>query len=191
MRVKDDKKHIAICEAAIKLIYTNGFADTSMSKIAKEANVSSSTIYVYFDNKEDMLNKVFIYAKGKLYKVLISGIDFHAPTKGIFKAMFYNYYELTLKDPILYSFCEQFVNSPLIKKISQNDLDDITAELNQVIEKGTKEKILIKEKPHLISILFFSPLVVYFKQMVEYNQKVNKADVDRLYELSWRSISRV
>ena len=40
MRVKDDKKEKAIFDAAISLITANGLADTSMSKIAKAADVS-------------------------------------------------------------------------------------------------------------------------------------------------------
>jgi AcrR family transcriptional regulator len=40
MRVKDDAKREAISNAAIELITTKGFADTSMSKIARAANVS-------------------------------------------------------------------------------------------------------------------------------------------------------
>ncbi len=61
MRHKDDNKHQAICDAAIGLITANGFADTSISKIAKVANVSPATIYVYFENKEDLLNKVYLF----------------------------------------------------------------------------------------------------------------------------------
>ena len=51
MRHKDDSKREAISNAAIELITTIGFANTSMSKIAKAANVSPATIYVYFEKK--------------------------------------------------------------------------------------------------------------------------------------------
>ncbi|MDB4867155.1 MAG: TetR family transcriptional regulator [Cohnella sp.] len=37
-----------------------------MSKIAKKAGVSASTIYVYFENKEDMLNKLYLSIKKKM-----------------------------------------------------------------------------------------------------------------------------
>ncbi|MFJ5760843.1 TetR/AcrR family transcriptional regulator [Neobacillus sp. NPDC093182] len=46
MRHKDEKKNESIFQAAIDLINEIGLAETSMSKIAKKANVSSSTIYV-------------------------------------------------------------------------------------------------------------------------------------------------
>ena len=62
MRHKDDNKHQAICDAAIELITKNGFADTSMSKIAKAANVSPATIYVYFESKEALAVEAFDFA---------------------------------------------------------------------------------------------------------------------------------
>ncbi|MEP7039456.1 MAG: helix-turn-helix domain-containing protein, partial [Acidobacteriota bacterium] len=66
MRVKDDKKLQAICDAAIELITANGFADTSMSKIAKAAQVSPATIYVYFENKETLLNEIYLLVKQEM-----------------------------------------------------------------------------------------------------------------------------
>nr|WP_246869722.1 helix-turn-helix domain-containing protein [Priestia megaterium] len=44
---KDENKNESIFQAAIDLINEIGLAETSMSKIAKKANVSSSTIYVW------------------------------------------------------------------------------------------------------------------------------------------------
>ena len=75
MRRKDDSKREAIANAAIELITTNGFADTSMSKIAKAANVSPATIYVYFENKEDMLNQLYLMVKRELSEAMLAGYD--------------------------------------------------------------------------------------------------------------------
>ena len=50
MRTKDDQKKEALFKATIKLVNEIGFASSSVSKIAKEANVSPSTIYVFFKN---------------------------------------------------------------------------------------------------------------------------------------------
>ena len=45
MRVKDEVKQDAIIEATIKLVNEIGFVSSSVSKIAKEANVSPATLY--------------------------------------------------------------------------------------------------------------------------------------------------
>lgn len=65
MRMKDDNKKNAITKAVISLSNEIGFSNVSMSKIAKRAGVSSSTLYVYYENKDDMFNKVYADVKSK------------------------------------------------------------------------------------------------------------------------------
>jgi AcrR family transcriptional regulator len=46
-----------ILEAARRVIGEVGFADASIDRIAEAAGVARSTLYVYFDGKEDLLNQ--------------------------------------------------------------------------------------------------------------------------------------
>ena len=85
MRHKDDNKREAIRNAAIELITTIGFADTSMSKIAKAANVSPATIYVYFENKEDLLNQIYLMVKREISEAMLAGYDDGLPVEDGFK----------------------------------------------------------------------------------------------------------
>lgn len=58
-RALKKKEHIQL--TAQKLFLEQGFSNTSMDTITKEAAVSKQTIYSYFDSKEDLLNDVFKY----------------------------------------------------------------------------------------------------------------------------------
>ena len=49
-----------IVEAADKLFLIKGKEETTVDEIAKEANYSKATIYVYFKSKEDIFNHVFL-----------------------------------------------------------------------------------------------------------------------------------
>ena len=55
MRTKDEFKQDALLKATIKLVNEIGFVSSSVSKIAKEAEISPATIYIYYKNKEDLL----------------------------------------------------------------------------------------------------------------------------------------
>ena len=46
-----------ILEAARRVIGEVGFAEASIDRIAEAAGVARSTLYVYFDGKEDLLNQ--------------------------------------------------------------------------------------------------------------------------------------
>ena len=56
---KTGNKYDNIIEAAVKIIAQNGYHNSQVSKIAREAGVADGTIYLYFQNKEDILISVF------------------------------------------------------------------------------------------------------------------------------------
>ena len=59
MRVRDELKESAIREKAMEMIVAEGFDGLSMQKLAKAANVSPATIYIYYKNREDLLNSLY------------------------------------------------------------------------------------------------------------------------------------
>jgi len=64
MRTSD--KHNKIIQAAIKVFARKGFFNARISDIAKEAKVADGTIYLYFNNKFDILITIFEEEIGKL-----------------------------------------------------------------------------------------------------------------------------
>ena len=73
---KDEKKKRTgekrerILEAAIRVFAENGFYATRVSEIAKAAGVADGTIYLYFENKDDVLISIFRDRIGKLLEIL-------------------------------------------------------------------------------------------------------------------------
>lgn len=59
MDKKRGQKYNQIIDAAVKVIAQNGYHNSQVSKIAKEAKVADGTIYLYFENKEDILISLF------------------------------------------------------------------------------------------------------------------------------------
>lgn len=64
MKITD--KHGKIIRAAIRIFARNGFYNSRIAEIAKEANVADGTIYLYFNNKYDILVTVFEEEIGKV-----------------------------------------------------------------------------------------------------------------------------
>ena len=64
--MKPENKHSKIISAATKVFAKKGFFTARISDIAKEAKVADGTIYLYFDNKYDILLSVFEEEVGKI-----------------------------------------------------------------------------------------------------------------------------
>src|ERR1700693_5572585 len=60
MRPKSLEKEEAIRTMALQIIAKEGLENLTMQKLAKAANISPRTIYLKYENKEDLLIKLFI-----------------------------------------------------------------------------------------------------------------------------------
>jgi TetR/AcrR family fatty acid metabolism transcriptional regulator len=56
---KNNEKYQRIIAAATKVFARKGFYQSKISEIAKEAQVADGTIYIYFENKDDILISLF------------------------------------------------------------------------------------------------------------------------------------
>ena len=65
--MKENSKEQRIFEAALKLFVERGVDNTSISLISKEAGIATGTIYLYFENKMDLINKLYISKKKKFW----------------------------------------------------------------------------------------------------------------------------
>ena len=64
--VKNNKYHL-ILEAAIKVFARQGFYQSTVAQIAREAGVADGTIYLYFKNKDDILVQFFNYRTKQVF----------------------------------------------------------------------------------------------------------------------------
>ncbi len=88
---KQDKRE-RILRAAVKVFARKGFYATRVSEIAKAASVADGTIYLYFENKDDVLISIFQDRISKLLVVLRDAIAAEAT----FEARFRRVIELQL-----------------------------------------------------------------------------------------------
>ncbi|RMF11120.1 MAG: TetR/AcrR family transcriptional regulator [Alphaproteobacteria bacterium] len=59
-RRRKDQREPEILAAARVVLEENGIANTSVAMIAARAGVSEATVYKYFDNKQDLINRVLV-----------------------------------------------------------------------------------------------------------------------------------
>lgn len=70
-----------IVSAASALFMERGIAATSMDDIAKAAGYSKATLYVYFENKEEIIGILVLNSMKKLYDYISSALIQHETTK--------------------------------------------------------------------------------------------------------------
>src|SRR6185436_977006 len=123
MRIRDENKEAAIREKAIEMIVEEGFDGFSMQKLAKAANVSPATIYIYYKNREDMLNCLYNTVNQRFADIALTGFKPDASLEEGLWIQWKNRMKFILEYPAYFRFFEQFRNSPLIqhKDIKSNE----------------------------------------------------------------------
>ena len=72
--VKNNKYHL-ILEAAIKVFARQGFYQSTVAQIAREAGVADGTIYLYFKNKDDILVQFFNYRTKQVFDLFRAAVN--------------------------------------------------------------------------------------------------------------------
>ena len=190
MRVKDDNKVARIYSAAIMVINHEGFEGSSMSKIAKKADVSAATIYLYFENKEDMLKKLYIYLKGRMgHSYFNSELDLSS-SKGTFRTIWLNHYQYILDNIEEYNFLENFSNCPLIERIEKENTLDYCPTFESLFQNSKTAGLLQNIHNDIIYSLLFAPISYMVKKSKSTGIAISTNELIQIFEASWRAVSK-
>ena len=124
MPKRTGEKYFAIIEAAIRVIAENGYHNSQVAKIAREANVADGTVYLYFENKEDILIYLFKEKMGQLIVIIEKDLSSYIDAKEKLRRLV----ELHL------SFLQADRNLALVTQIQLRQVD-------QVIKEGISEPL--------------------------------------------------
>lgn len=164
MRNKDQNKELAIRQKAIEMIVNEGFDGLSMQKLAKAANISASTIYIYFKNREDLLNQLFIRIERKFETDALVNFNPEMSFEAGLWLQWQNRYRNISENPMEFYFFEQFRNSPLIKHedIQENQFRE---KMNQFVQHAVAKKEIVE----LPSELFWAIAYGAFYTLIKFH----------------------
>ena len=163
MRKKDDEKEKSIKEAVVKLILELGFHGTSISKIAKEAGVSPATVYIYYENKEIMLQDIYHEYSEEIFDYLLSKIYKDMDGRQLIEMLARGYYNYIQENGEIFHFVDQFSSCPALAShcLERKGIKN----LNDLLEE-MKDKRVFKDfqNDNLVAILFYPVKSIAIKQ---------------------------
>ncbi|MBB2184338.1 TetR/AcrR family transcriptional regulator [Lachnospiraceae bacterium MD1] len=135
-----------ILKAAEKLFFENGIDDTTIDSIAKEAGYSKATLYVYFKNKDDIVNASYLNGMQLFYDTIADAVrnisDFIAQFYSVCDAMvafqkeYPFYFDSLLRDM---NFASMENDSPKIFEEIVKVGDKIDETIIELLKLGVKQ----------------------------------------------------
>lgn len=183
-----EDKRKAILKATLTLISEHGFHGTPMSNIAAEAGVGAGTIYRYFENKESLINELFLELKRDISAAMLQGLSEDDTTEQAFRKIWLNTFHFCIQNPEEMVFIEQYHNSPFqtpeIEAQTMEYLTPILRAFEAAIANG-----VVKNMPfEMLSIFAYDVTVAYAKRHLAGKLIMDDAKLELAVQICWDAI---
>jgi len=183
-----ERRRQQIIVAAKRVFSNKGFNKTTMEDIAKEAELSPGTLYLYFKNKEELYAslslRILQYMHIRVSHV-INQKELDAVQKlDALKEVMYDVYEF---DPLIIINMFHLQSSETLKNLSEELINEITTlsrncigAISTIFQEGIDQGVFIKRHPVALSDIcwsLFSGVVLW-----EDSKRIINADKDYLKE---------
>ncbi|MFY0714406.1 TetR/AcrR family transcriptional regulator [Seonamhaeicola sp. NFXS20] len=185
---KSIDKRNRLIKATIQLVNNNGFHATPMSKIAKMANVSPATIYLYFKNKQDLVNQTYIEVKAKYTAYAFETYKNDMPIEAGFKLIWYRIADFKLKECENAMFLAQCDNTPMIDEASRKEGIKHLQPLLDLWARGKKEGIIKPLSDYLLYAYAINPLSFLMITQKRGDFQLDETHLEEAYQSAWGSI---
>lgn len=188
MRNRDMSKIQALENAAYDLVQAQGLSQLSINKLAKRANVSVATAYIYYENKADLLGTLY----QSIRETLILNLPLPDPALTVqeqFAQVMRTYAETFLAHPKQVNFMTALSANPeYLPEAMQGDDSLLGPAMMAVIKQAYEKNKLRTKNVDLIVAQALQPLQWLLQTRAQHKAGVQVEEVDALIEMAQRAI---
>ncbi|WP_028665528.1 TetR/AcrR family transcriptional regulator [Runella zeae] len=158
MRTRDESKEIQVQQKAIELIVAHGLEGFSMQKLAKAAEVSPATLYIYYKDKEDLITSIGLIIGKKFSESVLK--DFHAdlPFAEGLRIQWRNRAQYAIENRLESEFYEQIRSSSFKEKIMENFVEDFKISMGMFVKNAIRRGELSPMPIEVFWSIAYAPL---------------------------------
>ncbi len=170
-----------IQEIAAELFYKKGYAETSLDEIARRAEISKATIYLYFKSKDDLYYQIVEPALAELSRRLV-GIagNSEEPAEITVRKIIDATRDVFFNDPGSYHLVSRYNAAEFKRLLPKNRLDNLKSlmrsnfhQMEQAVQKGIDQGVFHDADAKLVSIILWN----CFMGVIQFQE--NRMDSER------------
>jgi AcrR family transcriptional regulator len=186
--IKEDKEK-RIFDAALKLFTEKGIDNTSTASISKEAGIAAGTLYVYFENKEDLINKLYMSLKKESVTVILPDSSETILNYEYLEKLWMNAVKWGINNQDKFIFITQFQSSPYYTEEVKAIIDSYKINFVRLIKESIENKKLKNLPPEYIFELILTHLVYTVEYIVQTKTKERIIFFETLFDAIKRAKS--
>lgn len=183
MKLKDTNKEKAIIQQTIDIVYETGIAGVKMSKLAKKVGISPSTLYVYFETKEDLIVSIAYKILQTISEGLDSALAESASFENKLRSKWIHMLQFSINQEKEINFMEQWMQSPYFDKGSFKEKGDKLKPKTNLFQEG-RESGFLKELDDSLFHSILSGMAKQFSSLIKEGQlEMNQSTIDLTYSI--------
>lgn len=198
-----EQRRRQILKAARKVFSSNGFTKTTMEDIAREAELSPGTLYLYFKNKDELYASLSVevlkHLLDRLKHVYVKEAQNPQMRINYLKQALFEVYEV---DPLILLSLFHLQSSEILKNLAPpmlTTIRDLSKQSIEIISKifaeGVENEVFIEKHPEALSDVMwalFSGVVLWeeSKRIIRNKREANSPAFDTAFEIFSRGIVR-
>ncbi|MBE9602437.1 TetR/AcrR family transcriptional regulator [Pedobacter sp. MC2016-24] len=138
MRVRDVNKVELVKQKAIELLVELGFEGFTMNKLAKACKISVATLYIYYQDKDDLILKIGMEEVTRMSNVMLEDFDPECSFAEGLRQQWKNRSKCMLDNPVSVQMIEQLRSSTYQEKVFEVFGDTFKVPLGKFMENAVK-----------------------------------------------------
>ncbi|MEY3238895.1 MAG: hypothetical protein RIR11_333 [Bacteroidota bacterium] len=187
-KLKDEQKLAAIQNAALKLVIRTGFSGLKMADVAKEAGIGTGTMYVYYGDKEQLIEDVYLITKKEIAAVLFDPAHLSDTFQETFKRMWLAYFGFCLQQPEKMLFVEQFLYSGLISESLIDETEAMFMPLDNLLIQAQEQGLIKNVSVEIAKAFIQGAIHEVVKVITKKEYRLIQGELEKCFEMAWGSI---
>lgn len=187
-RFKDENKRVAIRNAVVSEVLHSGLANASVARIAKRANVSPGTIYLYYPNKSALLQMVFLEIKSEFHQAMMANVAPDAGHGENIRRMWFDLLSWLQQHPNDFLFSEFINSAQMLDDAGQADINSMAEDVSRLLQEAMKDGILAEAPLPAVKAVLIAPMLHLARQSAIMKKSIDQSTIDTTYALLWQAV---
>ena len=184
-----DSNKDVIFKAVITQTNEIGFVNISMSKIAKAAGISTSTLYIYYANKETMFEEIYKDCKREMLQAVNQGLTLDNSVKTAVQRFCQNVVDFMDNNLAIALFLEQATNAPVLRlHLDEQEQWELSKPVYEIFQQGIEEGVLKQVDPNILIGFCMYPIMAFYKETLQNDNLKQQLTYAEIFTMCWDAI---
>ncbi|MFD1456156.1 TetR/AcrR family transcriptional regulator [Levilactobacillus lanxiensis] len=162
MKLKDEEKHDRLLNAAVSVLAKGGVANFSTTKVAKLAGIPQSNLYIYFQNKEALLEATYRMTVHQQSVAVVAVLQDRDSLTTQLMSSVQALYQFALAQPETVTALQVLLDDIELKHKWGLKRDDLANQrIQQLIQTGVDQHVLRETNQNFIRYFLARPVFHY------------------------------